>query len=229
MIGIKQYFRWAGCVVLLAGVLGASGCAFIGLGAQVFESPIKAEYRLPDRSTVVLVDDPQRQLGSPSMATLLAEQLSSNLLVEKAVSHVISPHEIDAYLLSLGDRAGSAGIDQIGRAVNAELVVYVYVDSATLFPEPGLLQPNAAVHVKVIDASNRRRLFPSAGEAESEPSAMLTPRGRQVQVKMGATGADAESPVMRNAAFAQLTRRIARDVSWVFVDHARRQPGEPFD
>lgn len=226
---LRRHFGWTPLVLAMLALSSAAGCGFVALGAQAFEPKNKARFRMEDRPTLVLVDDLQRHLGSPANATLLAETISGNLVNEGALKNVIAPSKADAHLIALGDRAGAAGIDDIGRAVDAEQVVYVYVESASLFSEPGLLQPEASVRVKVIDVMNRKRLFPTEGAAESEPGAMLTPRGYAVVSKIGPRGVDSDSPSLRNAMYAQLTRRVGRDVARVFHEYHSRQPGEPFE
>ena len=193
------------CVLLGVGLCCSVGCNVLGFAAQVFPQKVKAIYRLEPRTTVVLTDDPANHLGEPALSRSISEQVGSALAENDAAGPIVSVERVDALSVSLGTDWDRVGIDQVGRALGAELVVHVHVDSARVFPQPGLLQPTATVLVKVIDVTHRKRLFPASAAGGDRPGFELSPRGHAVHVSMGPhgaadTGLDARRAAMRTLA-----------------------------
>jgi hypothetical protein len=129
----------------------------------------------------------------------------------------------------LGDDFDRSAIDQIGREVDANLVVHVYIESATLYPEPGLLQPRAVIQIKVIDAINRRRLFPTIGRADGRSEFAVPSRGKRLEVRLSPRASAGESSTVQAMMMRRLSLRIARDAARLFYDYQPRQPGQRFE
>ena len=218
---------WTALLALSPAMLG--GCEVAGWAAQAIPKKVKATYVLPDRPTLVMVDDPDRRLRDPSLPRYIATEISNALAQHSAVTKVVAPDTIDALMIKLGDDFDRSGIDQIGREVGAEQVVHVHVESAKLYPEPGLLQPQAVVQVKVIDVVNRRRLFPTIGRGDGQTAYSLSSRGIRLNVRMLPRGSTDESHAVQTLLMRRLASRIARDSARLFHDFLPRQPGEPFE
>lgn len=216
---------------ILAGVLvsAMAGCNVAGLLSQAIPKKVKAQYRLPENRTLVLVDDPDGTLHDPSLPRTIAVQIGDALIANRAIGELVPPDRIDALMVQLGEDWKRAGVDQIGATLDAEQVVYLHVSSASLYPQPGLLEPQAEAWVKVIDVVNRKRLFPSTGSSNGSQDYLLTPKGHRLTVKLLPRGAGEQNPKVDRLRRRKLARRIARDAARLFYDHLPRQPGEPFE
>ena len=218
---------WTALLTVSPAILG--GCNVAGWVAQAIPQQVKATYVLPARSTLVLVDDPDRRLRDPSLPRYIATEISNALAQHRAVTRVVAPDKIDALMIELGGDFERTGIDQIGREVGAEQIVHVHVESATLYPEPGLLQPQAVVQIKVIDVVNRRRLFPATGRSYGRTEFSLSSRGVRLNVRLLPRGSTDESNAVQALLMRRLASRIARDSARLFHDYLPRQPGKPFE
>ena len=217
------------CVALTA-VAMLSGCGAMGWAAQIFKPKTPAVYRLPDRPTLVMVDDPQRHLDQPVFVRIMGEQVGRQLLNEHAVTQLVPMKKIDALMAKVGGDFDHLGIDQVGKAVGAEQVVHIHVDSVTLYPQPSLLQPSGVVLVKVIDVVNRRRLFPAhSGRIDDGKEGEVSPRGFKVKVEFLPRGSADEDDATRRKIMNQLVLRLGRDCARLFHEYMTREPGQKFE
>ena len=73
-------------VILLAGLtVSLGGCAIIGFVGGFFEK-VPAQYKLPDKPTLVLVDDPNGRFGDGALAMYIANEVGNALATNKAVT-----------------------------------------------------------------------------------------------------------------------------------------------
>ena len=211
-------------------ITNSSGCELFAFVAQGFSpGKIKALYKLADRPTLVLVDDPSNQLGAPSLPNGIANQVAFHLSDESIVSqaNLIEPHHLYDLATKLNKDYSRTPIDRIGRELGAQQVIHIYVQSASYSWEPGMYRPSATVHVKVIDAVQGKRLFPpqrSVSESKTYPENHHT-----VQVLLPPrTMTDGGHNAVRYFG-KPLTERIGRDAARLFFDHLPRQPNEPLE
>ena len=148
---------------LLAWALAGVGCQPAAFVAQVFTPPadVPAAYKLPDRPTVVFVDDREHKLPTLAVQSLLAGRIGDDFVEHRVVTQVISSSAINDLRHQHGDFDDWA-IDRIGSSVGAQQVVYVLIEQFQMTDADGAHRPTAVVRVKVVDATNGQRLFPAA-------------------------------------------------------------------
>jgi hypothetical protein len=111
------------------------------------------------RTAVVFVDDRASNLPRRSLRTLLAAEVERMLLAKGVVKDMVSGQS--ALAAAAADKGGQLmSIADIGRSVGAEQVVYVAVDSFSLSADGQVFEPRMTMRVKVIDATNDKRLWP---------------------------------------------------------------------
>lgn len=148
-------------LIIVAAALVA-GCNIVGPLFVAFAPPprVPKEYTIdPNRSVVVFVDDRSSRLPRRTLRLTIAEQ-TQRLLMSEGVSRKVV--DARAALAATSGETASSPMDiaTIGRAVQADLVVYVSVDEFTLSNDGQSMTPMTQLAVKVIDAREDRRLWP---------------------------------------------------------------------
>lgn len=169
------------------GVATLAGCSYVAAAAYIIEGPptVDAVAELDSsRQTVILIDDRgngdrmfiprkalQRQIG----------RVAEGILIDKGVidaEHMI--RSADAQRVAATESSTSPmSIVDIGRAVGAEVVVYVDVKGFAITRDGSTVAPAAGMQVKIFDAVNNSQLWPDAGEHYELPT-QLPRRPREV-------------------------------------------------
>lgn len=146
----------AGCGAVLP------SCNIVGPAVAIVHGPEKvpAAFELnPDLPTVVFVDDRNSRVPRRSLRLVMAQSAEKTILDADKVLDMISAQS--ALTASQGDMDGRPlSIAEIGRAVGASQVIYVTVDSFSLFPDGQAFAPMCQMRVKVIDAASDKRVWP---------------------------------------------------------------------
>ncbi len=196
-------------------------CNIVGPAAYLIggQTKVDAQYALSDRPTVVFVDDPNNLLPDRSLRRLIGDKVSQELMVRNLVTTTISP--ADALAVAGRERFGEQmPIDAIGRAVGAEQVVFIDMVSFSLTPDNVTPRPVGACQVKVIDVTNRERLFPTP-DGEFRGSS-----GYPVQVAMRQISLDRyRTTSSRRSIREQLANEIADQITKVFYRHVPDELG----
>ena len=228
-------------LLLFLAMVVLSGCNIIGYMYHAIPRKTKAVYRLEDRPTFILVDDPANVLGSPTYSTQIAREIHDALAKKRVVRELIHPQAINSLIAMMGEAYHDAAVDEIGTEVGAAQVIHVHVQSATIYPEPGLLKPTGLVRVKVIDVVKHKRLFPTMSNISGAESAGKTTGagdvpgtgaglpGYRIQSHLPPRGLPDSSRATRDLAWSRLASIIARDTARLFHDFLPRQPNEPFE
>ncbi len=112
-----------------------------------------------DRPTVILIDDIGARLPRSDLRLAIATQ-AEQTLVDKGVVRDLR----DARAAITASRQSRTGqlvpVTEVGKAVNAEVVVYAAVEEFTLSPDGQSYLPTARLRVKVIDVPTEKRLWP---------------------------------------------------------------------
>lgn len=202
---------------LLPAVLG--GCNIVGPVAAVAAGPPKVDamYTLADVPTVVFIDDRNNLVSPASLRRSIAERASQELMVNEVVANTISPQ--DALLIaSRSDRASELmGIEDIGRAVGAQQVVYVAITAFKDTPDGYTPRPLASAEVKVIDVVNRQRVFPAGS---GTPGWEVKTLGKPIDPTMYASRAS------RLQVYEALAQQLGDEVAKVFYKHEYKEVGE---
>lgn len=162
-----------------------------------------------ERPTVIFIDDRQNHVPRRALRIAMSEEAERLLLSSKTVKDMISGQS--ALAAAGNDRSGRpAPIAEVGRAVEAEVVIYVTVQEFTLTPDGQTYAPTARLRVKVIDAVNDVRVWPQ--EAEGYPLSIRA----QVQ------GRDIPSSVTaRYRAEEELAKLAGVYIAGLFHDHEK--------
>ena len=152
-----------------------AGCNIVAPVFYIVHGPEKvpALHELdPKRPTVVFVDDRSNRLPRRALRLTIGESAQIALMKQEAVETMIDTR--GAISASNQDRAGQAmSIVDIGKAVNAEVVVYATVDAFTLSTDGQSFSPSASLRVKVIDVVADQRVWPA--EKEGHPLTLAFP------------------------------------------------------
>lgn len=206
------------------------GCEGLSFMSQPFAPKVKAIYKLPDRTTLIVVDDPGNLLNDPALTGVVAGGVKLELETNKAFEKgsVVSPTKLAEHLASLGDAAAQTPLDQLGRDLGAEQVIAVHIENAEMGQDPGAYRPTVLTRVKLIDVTTGKRQFPPQ-DVGAAVDASLAARGYPVKsqlfYRVGSTGTTLD---MAKAVRA-IAQRAGRDAARVFSDYRPREPGTPFE
>jgi hypothetical protein len=222
--------RLAAVTTLLAAVLTLAGCGVSALMYNLAPPTIEKEHLLPDRPTLVLVDDPGGELGDPALASQMAAHVYDLLIAQKVLSpqHAVQLAGINELSQEHGKDFKNLPVDEVGRELGAQQVVHVHVQAALWVPQAGMWKPTGSARVKVINVADGRRLFP--GEDVIDGVAALPPRSRgivvtELQPRASTNVEQTEIPAIQKL----LANRLARDTARVFYDwQVDRDPGAKF-
>lgn len=139
-----------------------AGCNILGPIFLVAHGPprVPALYELPrERPTVVLIDDPDNRIGSRQFRIEMAKVVEERLLAKQKVRTMIASEQLTRVLARerVEDRLT---IGEIGRAVGAEVVIWVGVQSFELLQDSENIAPRASLRIKVLDVTGEKRLWP---------------------------------------------------------------------
>jgi hypothetical protein len=210
--------RILGLLIALA-ALAVAGCNIIVPAAYIIEGPPSndAQYTLPDRKVVVFVDDRKNLLSRTQLRTVIGDKVASDLLAQELVPEAIASRDA----LAVARRDESAGkpisTSEIGEKVGAEVVIYVRVISFNLAEPGGNPLPNAMARVRVIDATNRQRLFPTDVE---DPGVEVTSDMREVSMDLY------NSTSGRRSVEEQLATNLGDRIGKLFYKHEKNELGK---
>ncbi len=166
---------------LLAAILAcaaalAAGCNILGPILFIAHGPprVPALYQLdPERPTVILVDDPDNRIGSRQFRLEMAAAVEERLLAKKTVRTVIESEQL-MRILARERAEDRMAIAEIGRAVGADVVIWIGVQNFELVLDAENVAPRAHLRVKVLDAVAEERLWPE--EASHHDLVVSMPR-----------------------------------------------------
>ncbi len=203
-------------IVTLA--VGLGGCNIVGPVAAVAAGPpkLEAQYVLPNVPTVVFVDDPRNLVNPVTLRKVIAETASQELMVEELLTTTISPQDAIA-ITQRSDRAGKKmSIEDLGRAVGAQQVIYVQIITFARSPDGYTPRPVASALVKVIDVANGQRVFPARGDNGWPVNTVGAPVDPSLY---GSRTSNAKI-------FETLARQLGDQVAKVFYEHEYKELGE---
>ena len=213
--------RFITAMILLLLAAASGGSNILGPVAYFVEGPptVDAEYLLPDRPTVVFVDDRANVIGSnaPALRRAIADKVSEELMVKKLVAITFSPRDAMGAAASKDRHEELMPIDAIGRAVGAEQVIYVEMLAFTGSPDGVTPRPTAVCRVRVIDVTERTRLYPP--EDSQEASRLLQVSTREVDPTI------LQSPASRLKAYQALAEETGDQIAKLFYKHERKELG----
>lgn len=182
----------------------------------VLQGPGKnpAEFTLPkDRKTVVFVDDRRNILSRLQLRSMLADDIGQGIKSRELVTEIVSGRELIAFARRVETSTKRVSIEELGRAVGADVVIYVEMESFMLSPDGATPKPTATARVKVVDVEAKQRLFPPDG---------ADPAGVPVSAEFEAMGNEAyRTSAARRALEDTLEKRLADRIVKLFYEYER--------
>jgi hypothetical protein len=203
---------------LCAALLTAS-CNYIVPAAYIIDGPpsIDAQYTLPDRKTVVFVDDRTNILSRTQLRAVIGDKVATDLMKQGLVTETIASR--DAIAIARKDETidKPIPISEIGQRVGAETIIYVQIKDFSLAAPGGVPKPFAEATVKVIDVNGRSRLYPAPSEQFGQP---VSTDMREVSEELY------QSTAGRRQVEDQLAAEIGSEVAKLFYKHERKELGK---
>lgn len=164
-VGVRRAIALA-CAALA--LLTFAGCNVVAPFAYLVEGPPKvpARHQLdPDRATVIFIDDLENNLPRRSLSDMTGRIAEETLLRQGIVSSdYLITNRAARQVAAADTSANRTSIVDVGRAVGAEVVVYVDIESFGLTAANAQLAPEARARVKVLDAASNERIWPTSDD-----------------------------------------------------------------
>lgn len=215
---VKRVFsRFSVIGAILASAVG-SGCNILTPIAYAVEGPPKmpAVVTIPDRPTLVYVDDRANVMGRTALRQIAADKASEVLMVNEIVERTISPRDAMA-IVRQETHDKPMAMDEIGRKVGAEQLIFVEVSQFMLTPDGYTPRPQAACYVRVIDVAGRTRMFPPPDSME--PGYLLQVKLREVPGEL------LNSPSGRRKLEEDLAQEMGEQLAKMFFEHEQTELG----
>ncbi len=164
---------------LLLGPVLLAGCNIVGPAFVLVHGPpsIPAEHKLDKkRSTVLFIDDRSGVLPRPILGQQIAEVAETTILEKNLVDDLISARGTHiAARQETHDQPLS--LQEIGRAVGADVLIWISIDSFALSPDGQTFAPMSETRVKILDVTTGERLWPAEPEGFRRVIRMPTQQG----------------------------------------------------
>lgn len=208
-----------------------TGCdAIAAISYVVAPRPLhEAVYELPDKKTVIFVEDRDNVAGDPSLARNIAANVEKWLVDEQRLVEgtVVGPEDLESYLASLGDERESVRLSAIAAHFQANQLIYIKIDEFQMAVGAGVYRPQVLTQVKVIDMDSRRRVMPQ--ERDPETGIQTNLEFYPVLSKLPAINRSAEGQNAQTIATQQLAMQAGEDIAKLFFDWREAEPGEKLE
>lgn len=149
-------------VFAFAAILSIPGCNVVAPVAYAIHGPGKVEpqYTLDETlRTVVFVDDPSSRITQRRLRYAIADKATKELLAKRILVDMLDPRGI--LTAASNEQYGKQmSISELGRSVEADIVIYAVITDFSMSPEAGAYLPRASVRVKIIDTRDGARVWP---------------------------------------------------------------------
>lgn len=214
-------------VLLLFGVAYAlPGCNLIGAAAVIMpKPPVPAEHKLPDKRTLIMVEDRGGAVIDTSVLRQLGASIRGALEDEEVVTTGFVPQtELTALQTRLGEDYAKTSLQTIGRELGAEQVIYVNITGFQLELGGGVYQPAMSMQVKVIDLDVGARTYPPV--VDEETGIALGQSFVPVMTQMQTRNRQAEGHAARAIVSRELADQAGIEVARLFHSWKRPEPGD---
>ena len=210
-------FALAACVM--------SGCNIIGAAATIVAPPelVDARYELPDKPTLIVIDDPAGMVNSSAILRQIAANTQAALETEEVVTAgVVGQDRLAAYRDELGDAYRETSLAGLALHLEARQVIHAEVVDYQMNMAGNVIRPSITLSVKVFDLDERDRVFPATdgafvGETPNAPTYIL-------QTRLHAQDVSGRS-AQRNIMARELANDAGRDLGRLFFDWRKPPPG----
>lgn len=155
-----------GALCAVGAAWAAAGCNIVGPAFLLVHGPekIPQQYELPkERPAVIFLDDRAGNVGRSTTRDRITTSAEKALLKNKAVDRLLDSRAAGAVVVN-EPRGEMLSVSEVGRTVNADVVIYVSPELYTLSTDGQTFTPTARLRVKVIDAAADTRLWPEERE-----------------------------------------------------------------
>jgi hypothetical protein len=125
---------------------------------------------------VIFLDDRAGLLGRPTTRERVLAEAERALLESGAVERLLDGRAASGVVAN-EPRGELLSISEVGRAVDAEVVIYVQPEAYTLSADGQTFAPTATLRVKVMDATADARLWPEEKEGHALSVVATTRQG----------------------------------------------------
>lgn len=195
------------------------GCNIIGGAATIIAPPekVEAKYDLPDKVTLVVIDDPRGLVNSPSTLRRIASATRNVLETEEIVvlGGFVAQDELAVYREELGDQYVKTSLAALGIHLNARQVIHAEVTGFQMELGGNVIRPAISMNVKVFDLDERTRTFPQV--LDPETGVDLGESVYPLQSQMPAKDLTGQSAA-RSIALRDLADQAGRDIARLFFD-----------
>ena len=147
---------------LLGVTLTAAGCNLFAGAYLIAHGPPKtaAAFTLPkEKSAVIALDDRGSVVPQRNLRDVIGKTAEEEILSQKLVREMVAARLASAVMAR--ERSGPPmSINDIGKAVQADIVIYVVIDQFTLSEDGTTLSPITTGRVKIVDSATGERLGP---------------------------------------------------------------------
>ncbi len=150
-------------VVAIILLVPMPGCNVVTPVAYAIHGPGKVEpqYTLEETArTVVFVDDPSSRITQRRLRYAIAKRTTDELLAKRILVDMVDPRGILTAATN-EQYSKQMSISELGRAVDADIVIYAVVTDFSMTPEVGAYLPRATMRVKIIDTRESARVWPN--------------------------------------------------------------------
>ncbi|MEL6497828.1 MAG: hypothetical protein AAF937_13190 [Planctomycetota bacterium] len=178
---------------------------FIVSGPETFE----AEHKLDEqRPTVVFVDDPRSQIPRRALRLEILNAVQDAILRKGLVDDLIEG-QAAIRVADSDTSAGQMSVTEVGRALEADVVVWITIDRFIRPSPTGDTQASVTLRVRAVDAESNTLDYPTA------------PAGRSVTVTDTIRrGTVANAAGARTAAEIDIAKKAGLAAAQLFYEHA---------
>lgn len=206
--------RLAAAIALGAGALLMGSCNIVAPIGYLVHGPekIEAVYDLdPAKTTVVFIDDTRSSvLPSRTVRSKIGEAAEAVLLNDAKIARMIASKDV----MAVADRekySRQMGIVELGEAVQADVIIYVTMDSFALVQETENYRPISACRIRVVDVKEKKQIFPQ--EVAKAHSLVV-----EAPYRTGNLPANNE----RSRLYLEFADRVGKAIGNVFVKHEKK-------
>lgn len=142
------------CVILVLVSAFAAGCNIIGGTIGVFSPPqkIEARYALPDKPTLILVDDRKGLVNNETLLRQIANSARAALEAEEVVTvGFIGQDALAKYRADLGEAYESTSLTSFAINLDAKQIIHAEVAGYRINVGGDVIRPAITLEVKVYD------------------------------------------------------------------------------
>lgn len=213
---------------LAATTLALAGCNIVTPVAYAIEGTgqIDAEYVLPEKKTVVFVDDPRNILTRTALRAAIGDAIGAELYDRELVTTFVNTR--DAIAISRqgvsgtvdAPAAGEMSMEAIARALDCAQMIWIrpFTWDVVGRSDTQGIRPTAQAYVRVLDFELGQRAYPSKE---------VLPRGREITAIIRETDPNLlRTRATRTQVEDELAAKLSREITKLFYKHERLDLGE---